>query len=115
MERRAVQILDEAHDLLVEVERDSIWEAIGRGAFGDVKRTRTGGKGHAGVVRREDGYVNPLLDVLEGRGHGHAQDFRHRGVEKTGAGSLAAWARMTCRSAIRGRSLGSVEKSKTKS
>lgn len=77
VERRAIQILDEAHDLLVEVERESIWEAIGRGAFGDVKRTRTGGKGHAGVVRREDGYVNPLLDVLEGRGHDHPHRRHH--------------------------------------
>ncbi len=65
VERRAVQILDEAHDLLVDVERESIWDAIARGAFGDVKRTRTGGKGHAGVVARDAGYVNPLLDALE--------------------------------------------------
>src|SRR5262249_13975336 len=66
VERRAREVLAAAHDLLSEVERDTIWEAIGRGAFGDVKRTRTGGKGHAGVVRREPGYTNPLLDALEG-------------------------------------------------
>src|SRR5262249_52227932 len=35
--RRAVQVLDEACALLEEVRRDSIWEAIGRGAFADVK------------------------------------------------------------------------------
>ena len=50
--RRAIQVLDEAVDLLEEVKRDSIWVAIGRGAFADVKRTRTGGKGYAGVVAR---------------------------------------------------------------
>ena len=46
-------------------ERESIWEAIGRGAFADVKRTRTGGKGYAGVVERAEDYVNPILDALE--------------------------------------------------
>jgi beta-lysine 5,6-aminomutase alpha subunit len=64
--RRAVTVLDEALALLEEVERESIWEAIGRGAFADVKRTRTGGKGFAGVVARDGDYMNPLLDALEG-------------------------------------------------
>lgn len=65
--KRAVQVLDEALAQLVEVERDTIWEAIGKGAFADVKRTRTGGKGYAGVVERSKDYVNPILDALEGR------------------------------------------------
>src|SRR5262249_16959660 len=63
--KRAIQVLDEAHTLLEEVKRDTIWEAIGRGAFADVKRTRTGGKGFAGVVERSKDYVNPILDALE--------------------------------------------------
>jgi beta-lysine 5,6-aminomutase alpha subunit len=63
--RRAIVVLDEALSLLEEVERESIWEAIGRGAFADVKRTRSGGKGVGGVVDRADDYVNPLLDALE--------------------------------------------------
>ncbi|MFO0613991.1 MAG: lysine 5,6-aminomutase subunit alpha [Polyangiaceae bacterium] len=64
---RAKETLIAARDLLAEVAEESIWDAIGRGAFGDVKRTRTGGKGHAGVVARDARYVNPILDVLEGR------------------------------------------------
>jgi beta-lysine 5,6-aminomutase alpha subunit len=63
--RRAIQVLDEAAALLGEVERESIWEAIARGAFADVKRTRTGGKGFSGVVERAEDYVNPLLEALE--------------------------------------------------
>jgi beta-lysine 5,6-aminomutase alpha subunit len=62
---RAVQVLDEALALLEVVERESIWEAIGRGAFADVKRARDGGKGFAGVVPRAKDYVNPLLEALE--------------------------------------------------
>jgi beta-lysine 5,6-aminomutase alpha subunit len=65
--RRAEKVLDEALALLEEVERDSIWDAISRGAFADVKRTRTGGKGYAGVVERSRDYVNPLLAALEGK------------------------------------------------
>jgi beta-lysine 5,6-aminomutase alpha subunit len=65
--RRAIQVLDEAAQLLEEVRRESIWEAIGRGAFADVKRTRTGGKGYAGVLERAPEYTSPLLDALERR------------------------------------------------
>ncbi|HZU83901.1 MAG TPA: lysine 5,6-aminomutase subunit alpha [Polyangiaceae bacterium] len=62
--RRAEAVLAEALALLEEVARESIWEAIGRGAFADVKRARTGGKGFAGVVDRASDYTNPLLDAL---------------------------------------------------
>jgi beta-lysine 5,6-aminomutase alpha subunit len=65
VERRAREVLCSAHDLLAEVAKESIWDAIGRGAFGDVKRTRTGGKGYAGVVERAREYLNPLLESLE--------------------------------------------------
>jgi beta-lysine 5,6-aminomutase alpha subunit len=67
---RAKKILADAHHLLEDVHARSIWDAIGAGVFADVKRTRTGGKGHQGVVRRSERYVNPLLDVLEGREEG---------------------------------------------
>jgi beta-lysine 5,6-aminomutase alpha subunit len=63
--RRAVHVLDGALRLLEEVEHDTIWDAIARGAFADVKRERTGGKGYAGVVERAADYVNPLLARLE--------------------------------------------------
>jgi beta-lysine 5,6-aminomutase alpha subunit len=62
---RAKTVLDQTHDLLVQVRRDSIWDSISTGAFADVKRTRTGGKGYAGVVKREPDYLNPILDALE--------------------------------------------------
>jgi beta-lysine 5,6-aminomutase alpha subunit len=65
MGRRAVQVLDEALELLEEVKAETIWSAIERGAFADVKRTRTGGKGYAGVHERAKDYVNPILMTLE--------------------------------------------------
>jgi len=65
MAKRAVAVLDEACTLLEEVHEDTIWEAIAKGSFADVKRTRTGGKGYAGVAERAADYVNPILDALE--------------------------------------------------
>jgi len=62
---RAKEILDNAETLLLEVDKQSIWTSIANGVFADVKRTRTGGKGYAGVVKREPSYTNPILDVLE--------------------------------------------------
>jgi beta-lysine 5,6-aminomutase alpha subunit len=64
---RAVQVLDETLALLEKVEKDTLWTAIGAGAFADVKRTRTGGKGYLGVVERAPDYTNPILDALERR------------------------------------------------
>jgi beta-lysine 5,6-aminomutase alpha subunit len=65
VETRAREVLDKAKGLLAEVRRETIWDAIGRGAFADVKRTREGGKGAAGVVARHAEYVNPILEALE--------------------------------------------------
>ena len=58
-------MLDEALALLEEVKAETIWTSIERGAFADVKRTKTGGKGYAGVVERSKDYVNPILTALE--------------------------------------------------
>jgi beta-lysine 5,6-aminomutase alpha subunit len=66
VERRARQTLHEALDLLEEVARDGLAGAIAKARFGDVARTETGGKGLAGVVERGPGYLNPLLEILEG-------------------------------------------------
>src|SRR5262249_54760879 len=65
VEQRARSVLASAMNLLEDVRREWIWGAIGRGAFAGGKRTRTGGKGHAGVVERAREYCNPLLVALE--------------------------------------------------
>jgi beta-lysine 5,6-aminomutase alpha subunit len=63
---RARQVLDEARELLAEVAEEGMFSAIARGAFADVKRPETGGRGLQGVVAKAPGYVNPILDALEG-------------------------------------------------
>ena len=63
--RRAAAVLDAACTLLQEVRSATIWKAIARGDFADVKRERTGGRGYDGVLERSRDYTNPLLTALE--------------------------------------------------
>jgi beta-lysine 5,6-aminomutase alpha subunit len=67
VEQRAAEVLTRACDLLESVRAETLWKAIARGAFADVKRPVDGGKGLAGVVARAPDYLNPILDQLEGR------------------------------------------------
>jgi beta-lysine 5,6-aminomutase alpha subunit len=62
---RARQVLDEARVLLREVQKEGMFSAIARGAFADVKRPETGGRGLAGVVEKSNEYSNPILQALE--------------------------------------------------
>ena len=62
---RARQVLQEAHQLLGEVASEGMFSTVARGAFADVKRPETGGRGLAGVVERGQDYCNPILDGLE--------------------------------------------------
>ena len=64
---RARLVLGEARDLLREVAGEGMFSAIARGAFADVKRPETGGRGLVGVIDKRADYFNPILDVLEGK------------------------------------------------
>jgi beta-lysine 5,6-aminomutase alpha subunit len=67
VERRANQVLEETRQMLRKVAEIGMFEAIEAGMFADTVRTPTGGKGLDGVVKRGDGYTNPLFDELEER------------------------------------------------
>jgi beta-lysine 5,6-aminomutase alpha subunit len=62
---RAREVFGRAMELLEECQRDGMVAAIGRGHFGDVKRTETGGKGLEGVLEKAPDYFNPFQDMLE--------------------------------------------------
>ncbi len=64
VETRARAVLSEALDCLERVAAEGIWDAIARGEFADVKRTREGGKGFAGVMPRSRDYSNPFVRAL---------------------------------------------------
>jgi len=65
--RRARETLARALALLEEVAADGLMKAIGKARFGDVARAEDGGKGLSGVLAREEGYFNPLLELMETR------------------------------------------------
>ena len=48
-----------------EVKAEGMFAAVARGAFADVKRPETGGRGLGGVVEKANDYFNPILDALE--------------------------------------------------
>jgi beta-lysine 5,6-aminomutase alpha subunit len=61
---RARQVLAEAVELLERIVDDGLLDAIGDGTFGLMKRPPDRGKGLEGVVRRAEGYRNPVAEVL---------------------------------------------------
>jgi beta-lysine 5,6-aminomutase alpha subunit len=65
MAKRARQVLDEAVELLEEVNRIGLFEAIERGMFADIKRPKDGGKGLDGVFEKKNDYYNPVEDYLK--------------------------------------------------
>jgi len=67
VERRAAQVLEECRQMLQKVAEIGMFGAIEAGMFADTVRTRTGGKGLDGVVKRAAGYVNPIFEDLERR------------------------------------------------
>ena len=62
--RRAQEVLDKAIDLLETMERESLFIALEKGIFGDVKRARTGGKGLDGVAPKGKVYYNPFIELM---------------------------------------------------
>ena len=65
---RARFVFGNALKLLEECRDDGMVAAIGKGRFGDVKRSETGGKGLDGVVEKASDYFNPFLEILEANG-----------------------------------------------
>jgi beta-lysine 5,6-aminomutase alpha subunit len=64
---RADEVLGETLALLRRIEDAGLFEAIAAAEFADTSRLMDGGHGLDGVVRVEDGYVNPFLELW---GHG---------------------------------------------
>ena len=66
IQKRAQEVLEDATALLEQIERDGLFSTIEEGKFGGVKRSRTGGKGLNGVVRKTESYFNPFIDLFLG-------------------------------------------------
>jgi beta-lysine 5,6-aminomutase alpha subunit len=67
VERRAAQVLEDCRQMLQKVAEVGFFAAIEAGMFADTVRTRDGGKGLDGVVRRDASYENPITTLLQQR------------------------------------------------
>jgi beta-lysine 5,6-aminomutase alpha subunit len=64
MEQRANEVLDLALDLLTNIRRDGMFRTLEEGKFASIRRPFEGGKGLAGVVAKEEQYLNPFIAPL---------------------------------------------------
>lgn len=66
MEQRANEVLEDAYELLKQIEKEGLFQTLEQGKFGGVIRSRTGGKGLDGVARKDSGYFNPFIELMLG-------------------------------------------------
>ncbi|MHC1778717.1 MAG: lysine 5,6-aminomutase subunit alpha [Bacteroidales bacterium] len=64
--KRATQVLENAISTLERVEQEGLFSALELGLFGDVKRSKNGGKGLEGVVYKGINYMNPFITIMKG-------------------------------------------------
>ncbi|MCQ2271995.1 MAG: lysine 5,6-aminomutase subunit alpha [Bacteroidales bacterium] len=64
--QRAAKVLNDAHKLLEDMVNEGLFEALEKGLFADIKRSKNGGKGLAGVVTKSDNYFNPFIALMKG-------------------------------------------------
>ncbi|MDR0420236.1 MAG: lysine 5,6-aminomutase subunit alpha [Prevotellaceae bacterium] len=65
IQTRAKKVLDDAITLLETLEKESLFTALEKGIFGDVKRLKTGGKGLDGVVQKGKKYFNSFIELMK--------------------------------------------------
>ncbi|MDR2292285.1 MAG: lysine 5,6-aminomutase subunit alpha [Prevotellaceae bacterium] len=65
MQSRARKVLDDAIALLEILEKESLFTALEKGIFGDVKRSKTGGKGLDGVAPKGKKYFNSFIRLMK--------------------------------------------------
>ena len=65
MQNRAKKVLDDAIELLEKLETEGLFTALEKGIFGDVKRSKTGGKGLDGVAPKGEKYFNPFVALMK--------------------------------------------------
>ncbi len=63
---RAKEVLESAISTLEKIEQEGLFSALEMGLFGDVKRSKSGGKGLEGVVAKGSNYMNPFIKIMKG-------------------------------------------------
>lgn len=62
--RRAHQVLSQARELLEEIRETTMFGALAKGIFADVRREMDSGKGLEGVIEKDRDYFNPAMDHI---------------------------------------------------
>jgi len=66
IQSRAQEVLKNAEELLVDIEKEGLFSTIEKGKFASVKRPRNGGKGLEGVIEKDNKYYNPFVALMLG-------------------------------------------------
>lgn len=64
MAQRANDVLNEALDLILQIEDEGLFNALEKGVFAGVKRPQDGGKGLSGVFEKSENYFNPFISLM---------------------------------------------------
>jgi beta-lysine 5,6-aminomutase alpha subunit len=64
IQRRAHEVLADAHALLAQIAEEGLFAALARGVFGDVCRRVGDGRGLDGVVDTDEDYINPASELM---------------------------------------------------
>ncbi|MBI9014143.1 MAG: lysine 5,6-aminomutase subunit alpha [Clostridiales bacterium] len=66
IQKRAQTVLAESVKMLNDIKEEGLTNSIAQGKFAEVKRTMTSGKGLDGVVKKDDQYFNPFIELMLG-------------------------------------------------
>lgn len=66
IKERARFVLENAITTLEKINNVGLFSALEQGLFGDVKRSKTGGKGLEGVAPKGENYINPFIKLMKG-------------------------------------------------
>ena len=64
IEKRANKVLNNAYNLLKEIEKQGLFKTLENGIFAGIKRPIDGGKGVDGVVQKKKDYYNPFMEIM---------------------------------------------------
>jgi len=64
IQTRAQDVLDRAHTLIKDINKDGLFDSLSKGVFAGIKRTKDGGKGRHGVYKKDPNYTNPIMEDM---------------------------------------------------
>lgn len=66
IQKRVQKVLEEAENMLKDIDQEGLMSTIEKGKFAGIKRAIDGGKGLNGVVKKDSKYFNPFIELMLG-------------------------------------------------